>query len=47
MAQDADTLLRHALLFLKEALADGTVVAVGNNQNGQCDVSGWKDVRLP
>ena len=26
---------------------DGTVVAVGNNQYGQCDVSGWRDIRLP
>ena len=23
---------------------DGTVVAVGKNYNGQCDVSGWKDI---
>ena len=24
--------------------SDGTVVAVGNNEEGQCDVSGWSDV---
>ena len=24
--------------------ADGTVVAVGSNEDGQCDVSGWRDV---
>ncbi len=24
--------------------ADGTVVAVGRNSNGQCDVSGWTDI---
>ena len=24
--------------------ADGTVVAVGNNDQGQCDVSGWRDI---
>ena len=24
--------------------ADGTVVAVGDNEDGQCDVSGWKDI---
>ena len=24
--------------------ADGTVVAVGWNQYGQCDVSGWTDI---
>ena len=24
--------------------ADGTVVAVGDNEYGQCDVSGWKDI---
>lgn len=23
---------------------EGTVVAVGNNKNGQCNVSGWKDI---
>lgn len=27
--------------------ADGTVVAVGNNKYGQCDVSEWKDIRVP
>ena len=27
--------------------ADGTVVAVGDNNFGQCDVSDWKDIRLP
>jgi hypothetical protein len=24
--------------------ADGTVVAVGKNENGQCNVSGWRDI---
>ena len=24
--------------------ADGTVVAVGYNDNGQCDVDGWTDI---
>jgi hypothetical protein len=24
--------------------ADGTVVAVGNNKDGQCNVSGWRDI---
>ena len=24
--------------------ADGTVVAAGDNEYGQCDVSGWKDI---
>ena len=24
--------------------ADGTVLAVGDNEEGQCDVNGWKDV---
>ena len=24
--------------------ADGTVVAVGNNNDGQCNVSGWRDI---
>ncbi|HEX7058218.1 MAG TPA: RCC1 domain-containing protein, partial [Bacilli bacterium] len=24
--------------------ADGTVVAVGNNRYGQCDVSGWRNI---
>ena len=24
--------------------SDGTVVAVGDNENGQCDVSGWTDI---
>jgi len=24
--------------------ADGTVVAVGENNDGQCDVSGWRDI---
>ena len=27
--------------------ADGTVVAVGANWIGQCNVSGWRDIRLP
>ena len=26
---------------------DGTVVAVGGNYSGQCDVSDWKDIRVP
>ena len=26
--------------------ADGTVVAVGDNGKGQCDVSGWTDIKL-
>ena len=26
--------------------SDGTVVAVGNNDYGQCDVSGWTDIKL-
>ncbi len=26
---------------------DGTAVAVGSNMYGQCDVSGWTDIRLP
>ena len=27
--------------------ADGTVVAVGYNKYGQCDVGGWKDIKIP
>ena len=27
--------------------SDGTVVAVGSNSFGQCDVSGWTDIKLP
>lgn len=27
--------------------SDGTMVPVGNNKFGQCDVSGWKDIKLP
>ena len=27
--------------------ADGTVVAVGDNEYGQCDVSGWQNIKLP
>ena len=27
--------------------SDGTVVAVGNNDYGKCDVSGWTDIMLP
>ena len=27
--------------------ADGTVIAVGENKVGQCDVSGWTDIKLP
>ncbi|RED52826.1 Regulator of Chromosome Condensation (RCC1) repeat protein [Cohnella lupini] len=26
--------------------SDGTVVAVGDNEYGQCDVSGWRGIRL-
>lgn len=27
--------------------ADSTVVAVGDNGAGECQLSGWKDIRLP
>ena len=27
--------------------ADGSIVAVGDNESGQCNVSGWKDIKLP
>ncbi|HDX9610461.1 TPA: RCC1 repeat protein [Bacillus toyonensis] len=27
--------------------SDGTVVAVGNNEFGQCDVGSWRNIRLP
>ena len=27
--------------------ADGTVVAVGSNGDGQCEVSGWTGIKLP
>ena len=27
--------------------SDGTVTAVGNNRYHQCDVSGWRDIKLP
>lgn len=27
--------------------SDGTVVAVGDNKYGQCDISGWRDIQLP
>ena len=27
--------------------ADGTVVAVGANGDGQCDVSDWRGIKLP
>ena len=27
--------------------SDGTVVAVGTNLYGQCNVSGWTDIKLP
>lgn len=27
--------------------ADGTVVALGDNRQGQCNVSGWRDIQLP
>lgn len=27
--------------------ADGTVVATGTNDVGQCDVSGWTDIGQP
>ena len=27
--------------------ADGTVVAVGYNNGGQCKVSGWTDIKIP
>ena len=26
---------------------DGTVVAVGNNEYGQCDVGDWTGIKLP
>jgi alpha-tubulin suppressor-like RCC1 family protein len=27
--------------------SDGTVVAEGDNEHGQCDVSGWSGIQLP
>ena len=27
--------------------SDGTVVAVGENTEGQCDVSNWSNIKLP
>ncbi|WP_407951960.1 RCC1-like domain-containing protein [Plantactinospora sonchi] len=27
--------------------ADGTVVATGNNEHGQCDITGWDAIRSP
>lgn len=27
--------------------ADGTVLAAGDNSKGECDVSGWSDIKLP
>jgi alpha-tubulin suppressor-like RCC1 family protein len=27
--------------------SDGTVMAVGDNKYGQCDVSGWSGIKLP
>ncbi|WP_139217088.1 RCC1-like domain-containing protein [Salibacterium halotolerans] len=27
--------------------SDGTVIAVGDNKYGQCDVSGWRGIQLP
>ena len=27
--------------------SDGTVMAVGDNEYGQCDVSGWRGIQLP
>ena len=27
--------------------SDGTVVATGENDDGQCNVSTWKDIRIP
>ena len=26
---------------------DGTVVAVGRNDDGQCDVGAWNNIKLP
>ena len=27
--------------------ADGTMVIVGDNEKGQCNASGWKEILLP
>ena len=27
--------------------SDGTLVAVGGNEYGQCNVSGWRGIKLP
>ena len=27
--------------------SDGTVVAVGDNSDGRCDVTGWTNIKLP
>lgn len=27
--------------------SDGTVIAAGNSDRGQCDVSDWTDIKLP
>ena len=44
MAQRYDSGGRCHTVGLK---SDGTVVAVGNNEFGQCDVGSWRDIRLP
>ena len=27
--------------------SDGTVIAVGDDEQNQCDISGWTDMRVP
>ncbi len=27
--------------------SDGTVLAVGDNKYGQCDISGWRGIQMP
>lgn len=27
--------------------ADGSIVAVGDNESGQCNVSWWTDIKVP
>ena len=43
-ANDCKTLSTHLTTHTVGLKTDGTVVAVGMNEYGQCNVSGWKDI---
>lgn len=46
--RETDVIAISAGLYHSVAIrADGAVIATGNNDYGQCNVSDWTDIRIP